>query len=347
MARHYVLSAMMVPIFNALCRSLGVVPTIVPVVEEPPQHATQETDATEEKTSVEIELPTIGPAHDTQAVVAMNPVDTAFVVSEQHKKFRELDFLALRRFDINGNIVQCPEKEISHFRENRRLIVGMITERGSCWKVERHTVMTAVDILDRYMAHNPFWPKDMSYLGMVSLAIASKMEQKRDFNWLLHAVDECSDFQDVDRVPDRKKHMYSMEGYILVALDWKVCEPTYTTFLGLILLDDEKPCVVHLTCFLLELSLFEAGFKKFPPLMICASCILVARKYQGEQDWPPVLRDRTLHKDALGADAVYSAEDLATTTQMVVDMRRSADTTLWVYEKYSKPQCGRVTNVSI
>jgi len=338
---------MMVPIFNALCRSLGVMPTIVPAVEEPPQHATQETDATEEKTSVETELPTITPAHDTQAVVAMNPVDTAFVVCEQHKKFRELDFLGLRRVDVNGNIVQCPEKEISDCLQNRGQIVGMITERGYFWQVEKHTVMSAVDIFDRYMAHNPFWPEDIVYLGMVSLALAAKMEESRDIKWLLRAVGECSHFPDKKRVPDRKKHMFCMERSILDALDWKVCEPTYMTFLGLILLDDEKPCVVHLTCFLLELSLFEAGFKKFPPLMICASCILVARKYQGEQDWPPVLRDRTLHKDALGADAVYSAEDLATTTQMVVDMRRSADTTLWVHKKYSSPQYGRVTNVSI
>ena len=346
MARHHVvLSTVMIPVFDALCCPPCVMPTIVPALEEAPQHATYNTDGKVEKISVDTELLATAPAHDTYEVVATSPVDTAFVVCEQHKRFRELDFRALRRLDSTGNSVMCSEQEISDFLKNRRRIVGMMIERGYAWRMQRHTLMIAVDILDRYLAHNPFRPRDMMYVGMVSLVIAAKMEESRDVNWLLRAMEDLSEV--TDDVPDLQKHIIRMERQILYALDYNVSQPTYMTFLGLILLDDEKPCVVFLTCFLLELSLFEEGFRQFPPLMICASCILVARKYQGRLDWPHVLRDRTLHTNALGVDAVYSVMDLATTTQMVVDMRRCSDNTLWVHTKYSSEKYGSVADVSI
>jgi len=338
MAALHVFSPVMIPIVGALGGTLCVMPTSVPALEEPPQNATYDEDDKEEKISVD-------PAHDTYEVVRTSPVDAVFVVREQHAKFRRLDFLGLQRVDSTGHILQCSQEDISVFLQHRRKIVGMMTERAYHWGVQRHTLMLAVDILDRYLAHNAFRSQDMVYLGTISLVIAAKHEELRGGKWLLRAVE---DMREVEHdVSHCKKKMISMEMQVLSALQYNVCQPTYMTFLGLILLDNEEKCVVYLTCFLLELTLFEVAFKQFPPLMICASCILVARKYQGKPEWPPMLRDRTMHTNALGEDVVYSAMDLATTTQMVVDMRRTSDTKLWVHIKYSNEQYGRVANVTI
>jgi hypothetical protein len=314
----------------------GVMPTIIPALQEPPQHDTHDTDGK-----------ATAPAHDINEMVATSAVETAFVVRQEHSRFRALYFTDIRRVDSAGNHVLLSEKDMSDFLKHHHTIVGMMTERAYHWGIQKHTLMTAVDIFDRYLARNPFLPEDLLYVGMVSLVIAAKLEERQNTNnWILRAVEDLSDMDDYNAYR-YTQYIISMELQILFALDWNVCQPTYITFLGLIVLDNEKPCVVFLTCFLLELSLFEVAFKQFPPLMISASCLLVARQYQDYTDWPDVLRDRTLHTNALGVDAVYSKMDLAITTQMVVQMRRSSDTTLWVHRKYSSEQYGQVADVSI
>lgn len=325
----------MIPIVDVLGGTPGVMPTIVPALQEPPQHDTHDTDGK-----------ATAPAHDTHEMVATSPVETAFVVRQLHSRFRELSFTDLRRVDSNGNIVLFSEKDMSLFLKHHHTIVGTMTEIAYHWGIQKHTLMTAVDIFDRYLARNPFLLQGVVYVGMVSLVIAAKLEEWQHINWIHRAVEALSDMDDHNAYRCTK-YIISMEMQILAALDWNICQPTYITFLGLIVLENEKPCVVFLTCFLLELSLFEVAFKQFPPLMISASCLLVARQYQGYTGWPDVLRDRTLHTNALGVDAVYSKMDLAITTQMVVQMRRSSDTTLWVHRKYSSEQYGQVADVSI
>ncbi|XP_012944565.1 G2/mitotic-specific cyclin-A [Aplysia californica] len=166
----------------------------------------------------------------------------------------------------------------------RNILVDWLVEVGEEYKLNRETLFLAISYIDKFLSIVGVQRPKLQLVGTASMFIAAKYEEiyPPDVGEFVYITDDTY----------TKAQVLKMESVILKLLDFKVAFPTINWFCEhfLELLDmDERG--KHLAFFLTELSLIEMeGFVQFPPSMIAASAIVLARCTLGlSEPWPTKL----------------------------------------------------------
>jgi hypothetical protein len=137
-----------------------------------------------------------------------------------------------------------------------------------------------------------------------------------------------------------KQEILEMETMILNALEYKLTVPTIHSFLCRYLKAAHADrTMVQLSCYLAERSLQEYSLIKYPPSIIAASAVLIARKTLKRHPWSPTLVKYTKYDES---DLMACVHELG---NIVITAESSSQQA--VLRKYSSPKFGSVGKLPI
>ena len=140
------------------------------------------------------------------------------------------------------------------------------------------SLFTAVNLLDRFQSRDNLAADKLLLLGTVALIVAGKyctvrMSKKK---WIVDA-------QTITGFAYTLAEIQVLELEMLHCIPGQIKMPNTIIFLDLTLPADADMQVRCLTCYLAELTLYEQQFLSYPPLHICATCVMLARQLLGMQ----------------------------------------------------------------
>jgi len=164
--------------------------------------------------------------------------------------------------------------------EHRRTVLNWLTSlcKPHVWDLSLESLFTAVNLLDRFQSRANLAADRLLLLGTVALIVAGKYCAVRvsKKKWIVDA-------QSITGFAYTLAEIQGLELEMLQCVPGQIKMPNTMTFLDLTLPADADMQVRCLTCYLAELTLYEQVFLSYPPLHICAVCVMLARRLLGMQ----------------------------------------------------------------
>ncbi|KAJ8298065.1 hypothetical protein KUTeg_024596 [Tegillarca granosa] len=208
----------------------------------------------------------------------------------------------------------------------RSILVDWLVEVSEEYKLHRETLFLSVNYIDRFLSQMSVQRGKLQLVGAASMFIAAFIQMKQLVSKLF-SINVYSKYEEI-YPPDvgefayitddtyTKKQVLRMEHLILKVLSFDVAVPTSNWFCEHLLNEsnvDEK--TKSLAMFLVELTLVELDpYLKYPPSMIAAAALCLARFSLGMEPWPETIAKtakyelghfaeclRDLHKTYCGA----------------------------------------------
>jgi len=214
----------------------------------------------------------------------------------------------------------------------RAILVDWIVEVAEEYKLKTETVYLAVSYTDRFLSKMCVVRSKLQLVGTACLFIASKYEEIYPPG--------VGEFAFITSDSYTKKQVLRMEQLVLKVLEFDVSMPTSHEFVN-------QNCqmfhmvgkALHLTLYLNELSLLDGRtFLKFPPSMVAASSVVLARHTLGIPSWT----------DEMAAQVGYTLGDLKECVVGLYEAFKTAETSLQqtVHKKYKQHRFTNVAEVS-
>merc|ERR1719369_1819606 len=169
------------------------------------------------------------------------------------------------------------QPDISH--SMRSILVDWLVEVAEEYKLHTETLYLAVSYIDRFLSYMSVQRAKLQLVGAACMFIASKYEEiyPPDVGEFVYITDDTY----------TKKQVLRMEHLVLKVLGFDLSVPTTHLFVNKycqIFNMDEKS--LHLATYLNELSLLDGEtFMRYPPSILAASSVALARHTLGREAW--------------------------------------------------------------
>lgn len=217
----------------------------------------------------------------------------------------------------------------------RNILVDWLVEVGEEYKLHRETLFLAISYIDKFLSLVGVHRPKLQLVGTAAMFIAAKYEEiyPPDVGEFVYITDDTY----------TRSQVLKMESVILKLLEFKVSMPTINWFCERFMAsfgsDELSKSVKNLAFFLTELSLIEIEqFLDFPPSMIAASAVALARNTCGIADpWTSNLQSVSR----------YSLADLRKCISCLYKLHCNAKTMPQqaVIEKYKNDKYNQVSTV--
>uniref|UniRef100_A0A151UHU7 B-like cyclin n=3 Tax=Cajanus cajan TaxID=3821 RepID=A0A151UHU7_CAJCA len=230
--------------------------------------------------------------------------------------------------------VQC---DISAY--TRAIVVGWLVEKTDKYELVSDVLYSSVAYLDRFLSFNNTPIDKMLLLGLSSLLVASKYEDRRALT--------IEDLRYIAGYSCSNQEVVNMEADILKVLKFELGSPTVNTFLTRFVtvgqedIDNSSLHFEPLSRYIAELSLFDYHCLKFLPSLVAASVVFLTRFIlsPNTNPWNSKLHQITRYTPAHMKECVLSIHDFY--------LRRRWSSVEIVREKYrqSKFNCVAATPI--
>jgi cyclin B len=264
------------------------------------------------------------PSDDIDSRDAGNPVLATAYVCEMYDYFISLE----KQFALDENYMS---KQPYVNERMRCILVDWLVEVHLKFKMVPETLYLTVSTIDRYLEIKQVRRSKLQLVGVAALLVAAKYEEIYP-----------PELRDLVYITDRaynKQEILEMESDIVNTLKYEFTVPTTHTFLCRYLKAAHADrTMVQLACYLAERSLQEYTSTRFPPSIVAATSVHIARKTLKRHPWSPTLLKYTN----------YDETDL---TECIEDMRvflsNTASQQQAVFRKYSSPKFGAVAKMAL
>lgn len=201
--------------------------------------------------------------------------------------------------------------------EERTALIKLVHKVHTRFKGDMDTLLLAVNIIDRYIAHiekvsNP------TLIGLTALLIAAKQEE-------IYPL-ECSDLVYISHMyadeSITREELLKMEFMMLEALNYDLLVPYPIFFLWYTKIGYGTK-MHSISNYFIELSLTEYSTLKYPPSMIASAASVIALIVCGDSDWDSAL------------DSKYSKSEITTCVNDLLAIANTLDDKSTVKIKYS------------
>eukprot|EP01123_Difflugia_compressa_P012416 TRINITY_DN529_c0_g1_i1.p1 TRINITY_DN529_c0_g1~~TRINITY_DN529_c0_g1_i1.p1 ORF type:complete len:466 (+),score=104.83 TRINITY_DN529_c0_g1_i1:1512-2909(+) len=257
---------------------------------------------------------------DAQALVDyLTPIYTYLLEKERHSLLPR-HFLSRLQPDITDRM--------------RSILVDWLVEVHRMFKLLPETLFLTVYIIDKYLSLERVERDKLQLIGVTAMLVASKYEE-------IYAP-ECNDFVYVSDGAYTKKQILEMEGRILNALSFRLTTPLALQFLRRYSKVASSDYNVHSLCkYIIEIALLDCDIHTYPPSIIAAASVYIARKMTGESSlWNPTMEHYTSYSET----EVVEASQFVNTTLKTI---KGSTTLKAIEKKYSMVKFGQVTNIPL
>ncbi|RZB69038.1 cyclin-A1-4-like isoform X2 [Glycine soja] len=201
----------------------------------------------------------------------------------EEKKRASPDFMDRIQKDINVGM--------------RAILVDWLVEVAEEYRLVPETLYLTVNYLDRYLSGNAMNRQRLQLLGVSCMMIASKYEEI--------CAPQVEEFCYITDNTYLKEEVLQMESAVLNYLKFEMTAPTVKCFLRRFVRAaahdvQEIPSLQleYLTNFIAELSLLEYSMLSYPPSLVAASVIFLARfiLFPSKKPWNSTLQHYTLYR---------------------------------------------------
>jgi hypothetical protein len=259
-----------------------------------------------------------------------NPLLCTEVVNEMYDSFR--------RIEIEDGVDCAYMTNQAHVNEKMRtILIDWLIEVHLKFKMVPETLYLCVNVIDRYLQRKQVRRSKLQLLGVSALLASAKYEEIYP-----------PEIRDLVYITDRaynKHEILEMESAVVNALQFNFTVPTVHSFLCRYLKAAHADrTMVQLSCYLAERTLQEYCMLKYPPSIVAATAVLVARKSLNRHPWSPTLVKYTKYDecdlvDCLADMQAYMTE--AETTAPGAAAQQAAQ------KKYSSPKFGSVSKTPL
>jgi len=152
----------------------------------------------------------------------------------------------------------------------RAILVDWLVEVHRMFKLLPETLFLAISIIDRFLSLTPVAREKLQLVGVTSMLIASKYEE-------IYAP-ECNDFVYISDGAYKKEQILKMEQLVLNTLNFNLTHPSPLHFLRRYSKAAGSDYTLHTLCkYLIELMLIDVKLLKYPPSLVAASSVYLAR----------------------------------------------------------------------
>ncbi|MQM18053.1 hypothetical protein Taro_051037 [Colocasia esculenta] len=194
------------------------------------------------------------------------------------KKRPSTDFMEVLQKDISTSM--------------RAILIDWLVEVAEEYRLVPDTLYLTVNYIDRYLSGNEMNRQHLQLLGVACMLIAAKYEEI-----CAPQVEEFCYITDNTYV---KEEVLQMEAAVLKYLKFEMTAPTARRFVRAAHHSDEAPLLQleFLANYLAELSLLEYGLLCYPPSVIAASAIFLAKfiLLPTKRPWNATLRHYALYQ---------------------------------------------------
>jgi G2/mitotic-specific cyclin-B, other len=263
-----------------------------------------------------------GKVDDIDIRVAKDPLFVTDYVEDMYAHFRQKESLTVV-LPVYMNELQ------THINEKMRaILVDWLVEVHMKFKLSPETLYLTVNLIDRYLERCEILRSQLQLLGVSCLMIASKYEEiwPPSVQELVYICDNAY----------TRTKIVKMETQVLVALEYKITQPSAHTFLVRFLnaghADKEMS---QLAYYLLDGTLLSYSMLEYTPSQLAAAAVFLARHASQRYPWSPTLLKYS----------GYVEEDVKPIARALLEEKSSASRDLQaVDKKYSSTRYGHVAD---
>lgn len=160
----------------------------------------------------------------------------------------------------------------------RTILVDWLIEVHSSLRLLPETLFLAINFMDRFLSRRVCNLSKFQLVGLAALFVASKTEEI--------TCPSISGFMKMTDGAFQETEMLHAEQYMLQILDFDIWAPGPLTFIRRISKIDEYNYENRtLAKFFAEVALLDHMFLKFPPSLIAAASMFLARRLHGNKSW--------------------------------------------------------------
>ncbi|KAM0046370.1 putative cyclin domain-containing protein [Helianthus debilis subsp. tardiflorus] len=218
----------------------------------------------------------------------------------------------LRAAELKGrplvNYMKTVQRDIT--QEMRGILIDWLVEVCEEYKLKSETLYLTVTLIDQYLSKMYIEKQRLQLLGITCMLIASKYEEI--------IAPRVEDFCFITDGTYTRREVLDMERQVVDVLSFQISVPTVIKFLRRFILAAQSSYKVpiveleYLANYLAELTLTEHSFLKFPPSLIAASAVFLAKWTldQVEHPWNPTLEHYTNYKASKLKETVLALQDI-------------------------------------
>jgi hypothetical protein len=210
----------------------------------------------------------------------------------------------------------------------RPCLVDFLIEIHLSFRLRPETLYLTLNIVDRYVSKRVVYVKHYQLVGCAALWIAAKFEDAKE------RVPTVQELHQICHGAYEESAFIQMEYHVLSTIQWKLGHPTAEAWLRLACCGDtvEELTTQHVASFLMEITLFYREYIDYPPSVIAAASLLLARFVEGL----PIQSSR--HDDAV-LEVVQLLD-----THLAEHLDQVSDT---LVKKYSRSYYSRASTVIV
>ena len=173
----------------------------------------------------------------------------------------------------------------------REILIDWLVEVHLKFKLQLETLYLTVNIIDRFLARRAVSRTKLQLVGCTAMLIASKYEE-------IYAP-EVRDFVYISDKAYTREQILAMESIMLNTLSFNLTVPSALRFAQrwAKVAGADTTCK-HLINYLLELTLQDSKFLKYPPSYAASAATFLALKMTGKVTWTPALQAHTRYNVA-------------------------------------------------
>ncbi|KAK6267978.1 hypothetical protein QUC31_012138 [Theobroma cacao] len=246
--------------------------------------------------------------------------DPDFIDIDSDKKDPQLCSLYAPDIYNNLRVVELVRRPYPNFMETiqrditksmRGILVDWLVEVSEEYKLVPDTLYLTVYLIDWFLSQNFIERQRLQLLGITCMLIASKYEEI--------CAPRVEEFCFITDNTYTREEVLKMESQVLKYFGFQIFAPTAKTFLRRFLRAAQasymSPSIEleYLANYLAEMTLIDYGFLNFPPSIVAASAVFLARWTldQSCHPWNPTLEHHT----------AYNVSDLKTTVLALQDLQ--------------------------
>jgi len=215
----------------------------------------------------------------------------------------------------------------------RAILVDWLVEVHRMFKLLPETLFLSVALIDRYLSLTQISREKLQLVGVTAMLIASKYEE-------IYAP-ECNDFVYISDGAYTKQQILKMEQTLLNTLNFNITHPSSLHFLRRYSKAAGSDYTLHTLCkYLIELMLIDVKLLKYPPSVIAAASVYLARAMtQRTPLWTPTLEHYTTYNEQQVRECALEMNEL---------LKKSQKSSLKaIRKKYSLPKFGQVADLPL
>lgn len=215
----------------------------------------------------------------------------------------------------------------------RAILVDWLVEVHRMFKLLPETLFLSVSLIDRYLSVTQISREKLQLVGVTAMLIASKYEE-------IYAP-ECNDFVYISDGAYTKQQILKMEQTLLNTLNFNITHPSSLHFLRRYSKAAGSDYTLHTLCkYLIELMLIDVKLLKFPPSLIAAGSVYLARAMtQRSPLWTSTLEHYSTYPEQQVRGCALEMNEL---------LKKSQKSSLKaIRKKYAMPKFGQVAELPV